>query len=235
MLVLLALCGLTPAVAQSDTTATVFTIVDERPQVVQSEDGSSNVLAYPDSAREAGIEGTVYLQIVVEPDGRPTNVTVLKGVHALLDKEARRFAQTMNFTPGRKNGEIVRTRMTIPIRFKLEEEKVAANPTETTSADDLPRGPVDQPPRIIGGLRSLQKVVNYPEEAVEMKIQGRVFVRCIVSEKGEPTDITVIEPVHPLLDEEAVRAMRKLRFEPAMMDGKPVAISMTLPVTFRLN
>jgi len=106
MIVLLLFVSSVPAVAQRDTTSTVFTIVDELPRIIQREDSASRPLTYPDSAREAGIEGVVYVQMVVEPDGRPTNVVVLKGVHELLDEEARRFAQTMNF---RRDGKMERS------------------------------------------------------------------------------------------------------------------------------
>jgi len=237
MIVLLLFVSSVPAVAQGDTTSTVFTIVDELPQIIQGEDSASKPLTYPDSAREAGIEGVVYVQMVVEPDGRPTNVVVLKGVHESLDEEARRFAQTMNFTPGRKNGAVVRTRVTLPLRFGLEEQETAdTNPPETKTVDDLPRKPVvqvpDQMPRLIGGLKALQDGIRYPREARRKGIEGQVFVQFIVSNEGVPTDLKVTRSVHPLLDREAMRAVRETRFLPAFKDGKPVRVQLTLPISF---
>ncbi|NBC86504.1 MAG: TonB family protein [Bacteroidetes bacterium] len=242
MIVFLLFVSSVPAVAQRDTTSTVFTIVDELPRIIQREDSASTPLTYPDSAREAGIEGGVYVQMVVEPDGRPTNVVVLKGVHELLDEEARRFAQTMNFTPGRKDGAAVRTRLTLPLRFGLEDQETAdqetadPNPAKAKTADDLPRGAVvqvpDQMPRLIGGLKALQGDIRYPREARRKGIEGQVFVQFIVSKEGVPTDLKVTQSVHRLLDREALRAVRETRFLPAFKDGTPVRVHLTLPISF---
>ena len=247
MIVLLLFVSSVPAVAQRDTTSTVFTIVDELPRIIQREDSASRPLTYPDSAREAGIEGVVYVQMVVEPDGRPTNVVVLKGVHELLDEEARRFAQTMNFSPGRKDGAVVRTRLTLPLRFGLEDQETAdqetadqetadPNPAKAKTADDRPRGAVvqvpDQMPRLIGGLKALQDGIRYPREARRKGMEGQVFVQFIVSKEGVPTDLKVTRSVHRLLDREAMRAVRETRFLPAFKDGKPVRVQLTLPISF---
>ncbi|NBC86256.1 MAG: TonB family protein [Bacteroidetes bacterium] len=243
MIGLLLFVSSVPAVAQRHTTSTVFTIVDEVPRIIQREDCASRPLTYPDSAREAGIEGVVYVQMVVEPDGHPTNVVVLKGVHELLDEEARRFAQTMNFTPGRKDGAAVRTRLTLPLRFGLEDQETAdqetvdPNPAKAKTADDLPRGAVvqvpDQMPRLIGGLKALQDDIRYPREARRKGIEGhQVFVQFIVSKEGVPTDLKVTRSVHRLLDREALRAVRETRFLPAFKDGKPVRVQLTLPISF---
>jgi len=222
--------------AQSDSASTVFTIVDTPPEITRGDDASPNVLTYPDSARAAGVEGTVFVQVVVERDGHPTGVTVVRGVEESLDEEARRFVRGMTFTPGREDGEVVRTQTTLPVRFELKEDE----PPTTADAEnedklDVAQGPFERPPKMIGGLRSLQQLVDYPKQAIEKEIEGRVFIRCIVSKEGVPTDIRVKRSVHPLLDLESIRVVRRVRFEPAIKDGEPVAVRMTLPVTFRLK
>lgn len=80
-------------------------------------------IRYPSSAAEKNIQGRVILKFVVEKDGSISNIQVLRGVDADLDKEAVRVIRSMpKWQPGRNNGEVVRTYFTIPITFKLQSE-----------------------------------------------------------------------------------------------------------------
>jgi len=77
-------------------------------------------LKYPDVAAENGIQGTVYVQFVVEPSGAISNVKVLRGVDPALDKEAIRIVQSSpKWTPGKQRGKAVRVSFTFPIKFQL--------------------------------------------------------------------------------------------------------------------
>ena len=77
-------------------------------------------VTYPELSREMGEEGTVYVQFVVGTDGSIENVRVLKGVSELLDKEAVRVIKKMpKWTPGMQEGEPIRVRYQIPIKFSI--------------------------------------------------------------------------------------------------------------------
>ena len=56
----------------------------------------------------------------------------------------------------------------------------------------------------------------------------------IVDDKGLPRDVRVIRPLGLGLDQKAIEAVQKWRFRPGMKDGKPVAVSATIEVNFRL-
>ena len=78
-------------------------------------------LEFPESAVEIGISGTVYIQFVVEPDGRITNIKAVRGPGGGLNQEALRVAQLMpKWEPGLKNGKPVRVLFTMPITFVLQ-------------------------------------------------------------------------------------------------------------------
>jgi len=78
-------------------------------------------LKYPDVAAENGIQGRVYINFVVEPDGRVTNVKVVRGVDPSLDKEAVRVVSSSpKWKPGKQRGKPVRVQFTIPIIFVLQ-------------------------------------------------------------------------------------------------------------------
>jgi protein TonB len=94
---------------------------------------------------------------------------------------------------------------------------------------------VENSPELIGGLAALQGEVEYPEFAKKAGIEGRVFVQFVVDENGNVQNPKVTRGVHKLLNEEAVRAVRQMKFKPGKQRGKPVKVQMSLPVTFRLK
>jgi protein TonB len=76
----------------------------------------------------------------------------------------------------------------------------------------------------------------YTEEALQAGIQGPVVLELIVRENGEPDAIRVVGSLDPGgLDEEAVQSVRQWRFRPGRIDGIPVAVLVTVIVTFHLH
>lgn len=95
-------------------------------------------------------------------------------------------------------------------------------------------------PEYPGGVQALLKYirenVQYPPEAFERGIQGRVIVEFIVDVDGSINDAKVVKSVNPYLDEEALRIVNGMpRWEPARPFGKPARCRFTVPVTFRLQ
>ncbi len=78
-------------------------------------------LRYPQIAAENGIQGRVFVQFVVNTDGRVSDATVVRGVDPSLDREAVRVVMASPpWTPGRQRGEPVRVAFTFPINFVLQ-------------------------------------------------------------------------------------------------------------------
>src|SRR5437667_162612 len=75
---------------------------------------------------------------------------------------------------------------------------------------------------------------EYSEEAREAKYQGTCVLYLIVGPDGKPRDIRVARSLGLGLDEKAIEAVRQWKFEPAMKDGKPVAVAINVEVDFRL-
>ena len=79
-----------------------------------------NEIEYPRSARQAGIEGTVIVNFVVNKDGSITDAKVGRGVTDKLNQEALRVVKQMpDWNPGKQRGKPVRVRYRVPIRFSL--------------------------------------------------------------------------------------------------------------------
>lgn len=102
----------------------VFTIVEDQPEFPGGMQAFfkyvSDNMVYPAQARRMGIEGRVYVQFVVDKDGKVTEVKAVKGIGAGCDEEAERvLSEAPSFKPGKQRGRPVKVRMVLPIIFKL--------------------------------------------------------------------------------------------------------------------
>jgi len=75
---------------------------------------------------------------------------------------------------------------------------------------------------------------EYSEEARKAKYQGTCVLWLIVGPDGKPRDIRVTHTLGLGLDEKAIEAVKTWKFDPAMKDGKPVAVEISVQVDFRL-
>ena len=84
-------------------------------------------------------------------------------------------------------------------------------------------------------VRVLHQVTPvYPALARMTRVQGAVVLLMTIDATGTPTDVQVLQG-HPVFREEAVRAARQWRFEPARVDGRPMSASFRLTLNFRLR
>ena len=75
---------------------------------------------------------------------------------------------------------------------------------------------------------------SYEESAKKEKIAGPVKLHLIVTSKGEPRDVEVIESLDPRLDLKAIEAVKQWRFEPGKKSGVAVDVEAKIEVNFRL-
>lgn len=94
-------------------------------------------------------------------------------------------------------------------------------------------------PEGVGGMVSGPRAVfapdpEYTEEARKAKLQGKCVLWLVVGTDGHAHDVRVVHGIGLGLDEKAVEAVKTWKFEPAMKDGKPVAVQINVETTFRL-
>ena len=92
-------------------------------------------------------------------------------------------------------------------------------------------------PEFVGGQKAMASFLKtnfkYPKQALRKSIKGKVLVRFVVDTLGIIKDVTVINPVHPLLDEEAVRLVKLMpNWKAGIQRGKKVAVYFLLPIVF---
>jgi protein TonB len=81
----------------------------------------------------------------------------------------------------------------------------------------------------------IRKNFNYPDAAIDAGHQGKVFVSFIIEKDGRVTIANMRAP-YPTLEKEARRIMNKLpQMTPGKQRGKPVRMTMSIPITFKLD
>lgn len=94
---------------------------------------------------------------------------------------------------------------------------------------------VEQMPAPIGGIGAIQKQIAYPDFAKRAGIQGRVYVKAFVNEKGNVFKVELLKGIGGGCDEEALKAVQNTLFTPGKQRGKPVKVQVTIPVLFKLQ
>ena len=105
--------------------AEIFTVVESMPEFPGGMGELMKFLAqnikYPPLAKESGIQGRVFINFVVEPTGKISNVKVLRGIGGGCDEEAVRVVESMpSWKPGKQRGKAVRVSYNLPVKFTLQ-------------------------------------------------------------------------------------------------------------------
>jgi len=185
---------------------------------------------YPPEATAKNAEGYVSVSFTVEMDGTINNIKSASATDPLLSNEVMRAIKTSPKWDRPKNNEINEPfNLMVTVGFKLPDQIVK----------QLPYVVVQDMPVYPGGETALLKFIAdniiYPEAAKADTIQGRVIVRFIVNKEGNTEGIDILKGVHPLLDAEAIRVVKKITgFKPGMQEGKAVNVWYMVPINFGL-
>ncbi|MGM9870622.1 MAG: energy transducer TonB [Muribaculaceae bacterium] len=114
--------------------------------------------------------------------------------------------------------------------------------TDISQSDDkeYSMGVIGQKPEFPGGESALYDYlsshINYPAQAAEEGVQGRVIVQFTITKTGKIENVSVVRGRHPALDKEALRVVKSMpNWTPGRQDGRAVNVQHTLPITFRLS
>jgi protein TonB len=124
---------------------------------------------------------------------------------------------------------------------EVEEVIVVAPPPEPEpEPEPEPIPDVIKDPEFPGGNEALKKWLsknlNYPAMASRMGIEGKVVVQFTVDEQGKISDATVIEPLHKLCDNEALRLVKSMpAWVPGEKNGVKTRQVYKLPIRFILQ
>ena len=86
-------------------------------------------------------------------------------------------------------------------------------------------------------MQYIASAIQYPVEAQEEGVQGRVIIQFVVEKDGSIGEVKVVRGRHPALDAEAVRVVKNIpeKFIPGKVKDEVVRYWFTLPINFKLN
>lgn len=195
--------------------------------------------AYPEEARAAGLEGTVYVNIVIDESGTVESAVALTTTHTVtrmngdqpyeveippadpsLREAAERAALEARFAPTVLSGQPVKVSGTIVYNF-------------------VARKAMDEVPSNLDGGILNEKAISlpkpaYPPAARAVKACGPVSVGVTVDENGDVISSRAISG-HPLLRSAAVEAARAAKFTPTALSGQLVKVSGILTYNFEIS
>lgn len=110
--------------ATAEENDSIYGTVDELPVFPGGDQACANWVAkklkYPPKCKKEKIEGFVIVQFVVEKNGKVSNVKAIRSPHPDLAEAAVRTVEKMpKWTPGKVGGRAVRSKLNLPVRFRL--------------------------------------------------------------------------------------------------------------------
>ena len=97
-----------------------FVAVENMPEPIGGIAAIQSKIVYPEIAKRAGVEGTVYIKAYVDKNGKVTKAVVLRGIGAGCDKAAVKAVEETKFIPGKQRGKPVNVMVSIPVVFRLQ-------------------------------------------------------------------------------------------------------------------
>jgi TonB family protein len=211
----------------------VFDVVETAPEFEGGMDAwnkwiKSNI-QYPKTAKEMGVEGTVYVVFVINKDGRIDQPEILRGIGAGCDEEVLRLiSESPDWIPGQQSGQKVNVRMRLPVRFKLPEDKSVSEASIENSSETL----TDKAKSSEAFKKHMAMNLKFPKEAREDKMHGTVFTTLKLDQEGRIKSFLVSKGIDPILDNEVLRVLENA---PAWdVDGQDKSYTVNFPITFKL-
>lgn len=173
---------------------------------------------YSEEARHAKLAGTVILFVVVDSNGAPREVKVLRALGLGLDEKAIEAVNQWKFQPGMKDGEAVAVQATIEVNFRMLDNHGRVGWQTGNIAFKPPEGATR--PHVVS-----TKFPGHPADA-----GFSVTVSFEVDERGKPVNLRADKSSDPEWEGKVLDAVGDWKFDPGMRDGKPIAVPCTVSV-----
>ena len=187
---------------------------------------------FSDEARRAKYQGVCLVSLIVDAEGNPQNIRVVRALGMGLDEKAIEAIRQYKFKPAMKDGTTpVPTMITIEVDFRLYSGKRPSHISPVPIG--APR--FDPAPGNVGSLLLINYVEpKYSHYAKEHRISGECVIGLTVDIHGRPQNVHVVTSLDPSLDQNAVEAVKKWRYTPPMINGNAAPIDGTVKIKFVL-
>lgn len=176
-------------------------------------------MKYPLAAKDDSIEGRVFVDFIVNTNGKISDARILTSTDTIFNEEALRIVNCMpKWNCAKRKGQPVAMHYAIPINFTLNDKK-------------------NRYPLFPGGEEALQEYlrneIKYPLEALLTETNGTVEVRYTIDEKGRTKDVELLKPAPEILFREVKQAIIGMpKWKPSKKDGKIASTRCTMHIKF---
>ena len=109
-----------PLLEDGDPYANIFVAYDEGPEPIGGMAAILRHLKYPEIAKRAQIEGTVYVEAIIDEKGNVINTSIIKSLgNSSCDEAAAAAIRAVKWKPAKQRDKSVKVRIKIPVKFKL--------------------------------------------------------------------------------------------------------------------
>jgi len=183
--------------------------------------------------------GLLSMYISVDRQGQVREAYPLNSDNAGLQDAARDQLLKWKLKPMTKNGSPVQAEAPLTFRF---ETTLAANPAQpaaqassaSAASDVVPPLKVQVSPGVLQGFLVDHPAPEYPREAKENHVQGKVVLAVIIDKTGATRDIRVLTSPDQKLTDSAVAAVSRWVYRPYQLNGSPVEAQSIVEINFKL-
>ncbi len=169
---------------------------------------------------------------LVNEKGKIDKIQLIKSEYPQVDKMIAESIEKWEFKPAIKAGKQVKS--VYPWSFDPH-ILTGQIPMEGDSKENVFYVVVEEMPEIVGGIKSIQEKIVYPELAKHSGIEGKVYALAFIDEKGNVADAKIIKGIGGGCDEAALDAVKQTKFIPGRQKGKPVKVQVSIPIVFKLQ
>ncbi|MGO9084364.1 MAG: energy transducer TonB [Candidatus Sulfotelmatobacter sp.] len=206
---------------------------------------------YPPLARQAHLQGTVVLKVLINKSGDVSDIQLVSG-HPMLAPAAMEAVKQWKYQPYLLNGDPVEVETNVQVIFKIADDAPSGFTGNVVGAKLPPSAlspPEDTPPSetnsgnpkhvwvseaVMRGLRIENITPVYPPAALQAKVQGVVILTVQVSPSGDVENIRLMNG-HPMLVPAAIEAVKQWKYKPYLLNGVPVEVETTVRLLFSLS
>jgi TonB family protein len=181
---------------------------------------------YPMEAKAAHTEGTVVLDALISKTGEISRLKVISG-DQIFRTSAEEAVIQWKFKPYLVDGAPaqVETYITMKYRYGGSEEPQIQTLLQDAVVVQPGTHPKVSPPRV-----TYQVELQFTEAERKAGFHGSVFINLWVNEQGNPINVHVLRGTGTALDQNALEAVKQYRFKPAMENGEPLLVELTIGV-----
>lgn len=196
---------------------------------------------YPASALENRVQGDVFVDIVVDENGRVQTAKAVDCMNCslILGDAAVETIKKWEYQPTLLDGSPARVSSWVALRFKVEgpSVEILTKSESSTPAVEPPKVSGSQKLRVSAGLAEANLVhkvdPEYPLMAKQTHVQGDVVLACTIAKDGSIAMLRAISG-HPILIQSAMDAVKQWKYKPFLLNGELVLVETTITVKFRM-